>query len=1050
MAEEIASLFARIGADLTQLEAGLAKASGMLTTAGRKMASAGDAMTMGVTMPLAAAAAGAVGMARAFDVSMRNVNSVLLLNEAQFQNMTSEVLDFSMTTRSSATEVAGALLTVSQAGFRGSEAMELMKLSSRAAGAAFTSSEDMARLLVSAINSYGLQVSDAARLNDLFIYSMQKGAGSVTQLSAEMGTVFPSAKAAQVGIDELMASMTLLVRGGLSTAEASTSLNRLLLATINPSTELAAALKAAGYESGQAALKAVGLAGVMKIVEAAANGNADAMKKMYPLTQAIRGAYILAADGGEKLNAQLKDFKENAGGAMEAARTQQYASLDAQMKMLTNTMQSFGIEIGQQVLPVVVNMAEEVVPRLRAALRGVSDESMETGIKMLGIVAAAGPLLSISGRLIATLGELVKLMPLLKTLPAVFGSTGAAGMAALGPLALVVAPLAAGLLLVKKNAAEVRAEIDKMTGGGWENFWQAQADGVKSTADQMAAFVAIVQKAQGMSGGPFGAGFKPENFDFGGASRSALDAANSYDEYQSSIIKVAEALGLEIDAQGNLVEAYDSGMGAAGKRMIAQNFLMSESQMRNIRLYQAGARQLQQYGGVVQGVAGGMRILQEQQAKAGKGLPEDVIAPTLAAADALSLLRARMEEAGLSTEAIESQMARYGVELGTQSAAQNQLNTDIQLLNEALMTGAITSGQWVQYMQQAGQGTLELSNGLRATLQSHADYAASTRDSAAATQELRSRQLELAQSLKDATQAQVAQAMIGELGRLQQLGPEAGGIDFETYASAVSSIQETFGLADEKSRALAEGIGLLGTALTTGQLPASMMGEALKTLYLDAADGQLQIGLVNGQIVELTNNAVQPAIEPAGRLAEKFGEFKESITEIPIATGEMVTTFSVQMDDMKVYAQTGSDGVRTAFTSVGWGGVGMSISNGIANGILAGIPAIEAAATAAANAAKEATEEATDSHSPSRVFAKIGRQTMEGFALGIKQYSKLASEAATKAVRATAVQNITNTRFGDAPQYIEQNFFDDSSAALGMAIVNTSRRQRLNASMSGS
>ena len=64
--------------------------------------------------------------------------------------MKEHVIDFSFTPRSSSDEVANALLKVSQMGFRGSEALELMEFASRSAGAAFTDAGSMATLLVSA------------------------------------------------------------------------------------------------------------------------------------------------------------------------------------------------------------------------------------------------------------------------------------------------------------------------------------------------------------------------------------------------------------------------------------------------------------------------------------------------------------------------------------------------------------------------------------------------------------------------------------------------------------------------------------------------------------------------------------------------------------------------------------------------------------------------------------------------------------------------------------------------------------------------------------
>ena len=283
MSTEIAKLFARIGADTTGLAAGLKASEGMMMATATKMAAIGKGLTVGLTLPIVAVGAVALKMASDFDQSMRNVNSVLLLSEDEFSSMKESVLDFSLTTRSSADEVANSLLVVSQMGFRGAEALELMEYAAHSAGAAFTTAEDMARLLGGAINSYGFEVEEASRLNDLFIYTMQQGGGAVADLANTLPRVFATAASAGVGVDTLAASMAWLGKRGLKTEEASIAMNQAFVSLLKPSKALSAALAEAGYESGIAAIEAEGFAGVMGIVEDATGGSADQIAEMLSL-----------------------------------------------------------------------------------------------------------------------------------------------------------------------------------------------------------------------------------------------------------------------------------------------------------------------------------------------------------------------------------------------------------------------------------------------------------------------------------------------------------------------------------------------------------------------------------------------------------------------------------------------------------------------------------------------------------------------------------------------------------------------------------------------
>lgn len=90
-------------------------------------------------------------------------------------------------------------------------------------------------------------------------------------------------------------------------------------------------------------------------------------------------------------------------------------------------------------------------------------------------------------------------------------------------------------------------------------------------------------------------------------------------------------------------------------------------------------------------------------------------------------------------------------------------------------------------------------------------------------------QTNLAASLLDATEAQIAQALIS------QLDPEALGA--EAFSAAVTDIQLAFGLADEKSVALAANLGGLADAINQGIVPAEQAAQALETMIFATERG---------------------------------------------------------------------------------------------------------------------------------------------------------------------------------------------------------------------
>jgi len=73
----------------------------------------------------------------------------------------------------------------------------------------------------------------------------------------------------------------------------------------------------------------------------------------------------------------------------------------------------------------------------------------------------------------------------------------------------------------------------------------------------------------------------------------------------------------------------------------------------------------------------------------------------------------------------------------------------------------------------------------------------------------------------------------------------------------------------------------------------------------------------------------------------------------------------------------------------GFTGVGTAVATGMAAGISTALPAVIGAVNKMTSAAIAAGEQGIDAHSPSRVFARLGGNVVEGFELGLKGLEKL-------------------------------------------------------------
>lgn len=325
---------------------------------GTSSAKTSDLLKMGF-----AAAAVAVGVAliystvqaAAFDREMRNVQSITKVSDAELKTMGKTLVSMSTTLPQSAKTLAEGLYDIASSGFQGAAGLKVLKASAEAASAGLTTTEVSAKAITSVLNAYGRSATDAGDVSDVLFQTVNLGVVSFEELAGTIGDVVGTASAATVGIDEVGSAIATMTLSGISGAEAGTSLNRLLQSMIDPSEELASALRDVGYESGYSALQQDSLSTVMEKLRVASGGNIETLLKWFPEIRAARGALALMANEGRnyiKVSNGIEDADARAG-ATRAALKDQMKSVSAQFEVFKNKVDAAAITVGVELLPVM-------------------------------------------------------------------------------------------------------------------------------------------------------------------------------------------------------------------------------------------------------------------------------------------------------------------------------------------------------------------------------------------------------------------------------------------------------------------------------------------------------------------------------------------------------------------------------------------------------------------------------------------------------------------------------------------------------------------------
>jgi TP901 family phage tail tape measure protein len=535
------------------------------------MGKVGEAGLLSVAAGLVAS-----GVAAAqFETRMRNVNSLVHLNDAQFKALSGSVLDLSTKLPQSANVLAEGLYDITSSGFSGADALTVLNKSAEAASAGLTTTATAAQAIDAVLNAYGLSAASAGDVSDTLFQTVNLGVISFEQLASTIGDVVGTAAAAHIPIAQLGAAIATMTLSGISPAEAGTSVNRLIQGLIQPSSGLATVYKSLGIESGAAALQAKGLDGVMEQLRKATGGNVTALLQLFPEQRAARGAFALMSDAGRtyvRVGKAIED--ENARqGATHKALAEQMKGTSLQLKLLENAAVKTAIEIGTALLPPVQaflralhTAGSEAMPLLEKGISAVTPlflALVHTGGNLVEIFAdllsaidpVAAAMLAIAGS--AVLGTLTALAKLLE---------GITDLAADHRTAILALAVSYGVTLIPTliGAASALAGLALKT---YITSFLLLTQGVKGTSTAVKGLTASMLTLQGVATLGLAAGVflllnRMSNLADAEArakreTQDLVDHFNAFDTKKSQ--QELEDLTAQIEFQADVLRQFDKG-----------------------------------------------------------------------------------------------------------------------------------------------------------------------------------------------------------------------------------------------------------------------------------------------------------------------------------------------------------------------------------------------------------------------------------------------------------------------------------------------------------
>ena len=427
-ATSISSDVARIGAKWEQVGA-------KMEQTGKKMADLGDNLTRSVTLPMVSAGAYAGKMAVDFDTALANVRKVSDMTGAELERLAQSALEMSKTQPVDAETILNVEALGSQLGIANENLESFAKTVTGLDIATNMDAETAATEMARFANIVGMADEEFGNYGSTLVAIGNNMATTESEVS-QMAMRFASA-GAQAGLSEaqilgMSAAMSSL---GIKAEMGGSALSQVFVAISKAVSKGGDDVEAFAARAGMSAEEfrsawqddAAGAfnALIEGIGRASASGedmnlimaelgftqirNSDVMRRLAGSTEAVTGKQSVLASA---LKLSTDAWEQNT--ALQAEVDQRNESMASRLQVLKNKLDDIAITVGRPLVDALIGALESLDPLISSvadAARAFAemDEVGQRNILMwAGVAAAAGPVLSITGRMVQGAGHLVR------------------------------------------------------------------------------------------------------------------------------------------------------------------------------------------------------------------------------------------------------------------------------------------------------------------------------------------------------------------------------------------------------------------------------------------------------------------------------------------------------------------------------------------------------------------------------------------------------------------------------------------------------------------
>ena len=346
------SVIIRITGDDSDFSAKLKGAADKAKTAFKGMGRVAVPVLKGIGAAVSAVSGALTGMAVAaahvgapFETAFAKTQTIMDTSAVSVAQMRDDILGLSNEMGITASELSDSVYNAISATGDTANAVSLVRDASRLASAGFTDSASALGVLTTAINAYGMAVTDAEKISDSLIMTQNLGVTTVAELSAGMGKAIATASAYGIDLYNVESSYISLTKAGINTAEATTYMASMFNELGDSGSEASKLLlQVSGKSFAQLMAEGASVADVLGLLYTACNRDSTALMNLWGSAEAGKASNAIVNQGLETFNDNLGALQNSAGTTAVAYETM-CDTFEHQTALLKTNVQNLGIAL---------------------------------------------------------------------------------------------------------------------------------------------------------------------------------------------------------------------------------------------------------------------------------------------------------------------------------------------------------------------------------------------------------------------------------------------------------------------------------------------------------------------------------------------------------------------------------------------------------------------------------------------------------------------------------------------------------------------------------